>query len=152
MAHFNDLNLDFIDIEQEGQVQQIIDEQPPSRLLYAEHGSSTQGRKRTDVIIGTNEGTCKIYGKKGDDMLISSSGGVTNAKGNSGADTFVLNTGGRMCIRDFRPEEGDILLLPSDDYCFDRKKGHLVLYCDDVVVAKFNGGSDDFIDINIESF
>ena len=75
MAHFNDLNLDFIDIEQEGQVQQIIDEQLPSRLLYAEDGSSIHGSKRTDVIIGTSEGTCKIYGKKGDDMLISSSGG-----------------------------------------------------------------------------
>tara|TARA_A100001015_G_C14410152_1_gene488840 strand:+ start:219 stop:488 length:270 start_codon:yes stop_codon:yes gene_type:complete len=70
MAHFNDLNLDFIDIEQEGQVQQIIDEQPPSRLLYAEDCSWTQGRKRTDVIIGTSEGTCKIYGKKA--MICSS--------------------------------------------------------------------------------
>ena len=66
------------------------------------------------------------------------------SKGNAGADTFVLKLGGRMCIRDFRPEDGDTLLSPSDDYYFTRKKGHLVLYCEDTVVAKLNGGSNDF--------
>ena len=64
--------------------------------------------------------------------------------GNAGADTFVLKLGGRMCTRGFRSEDGDTLLIPSDNYCFARKKGYLVLYCEDTVVAKFNGGSDDF--------
>ena len=64
--------------------------------------------------------------------------------GNAGADTFVLKLGGRMCIRDFRPEDGDTLLIPSNNYCFARKKGYLVLYCEDTVVAKFDGSSDDF--------
>ena len=136
--------IDFIDVEQEGQVQQIIDEQPPKRLLHSDDiGYRVDGGKRADVIIGASEGTCKIYGKKEDDILISG-GGVTNAKGNAGADTFILKSGGRMCIRDFRPEDGDTLLIPSDDYYFARKKGHLVLYCEDTVIAKFNGGSDDF--------
>ena len=66
------------------------------------------------------------------------------SRGNAGADTFVLKLGGHMCIRDFRPEDGDTLLIPSNDYCFARKKGYLVLYCDDTVVAKFDGSSDDF--------
>jgi len=137
---------DFIDIEQEGQVQQIIDNQPPFRLFYSEEGSRVNGRKRKDVIVGTSQGIDKILGRKSDDILINN-GGVTNTKGNSGADTFVLKLGGRMCIRDFNPEEGDTLLVPSDDYYFARKKGNLVLYCEDMVVARFNGGSNDFIDL-----
>ena len=131
----------FIDIEQEGQVQQIIDNQPPFRLFYSENG--IKGGKRTDVIVGTSQGIDLILGRKGDDILINN-GGVTNTKGNSGADTFVLKLGGRMCIRDFDPEEGDTLLVPSDDYYFARKKGNLVLYSEDLVVAKFSG--DDFIE------
>ena len=66
------------------------------------------------------------------------------SKGNAGADTFVLKLGGRMCIRDLRPEDGDTLLVPSDNYYFAMKKGYLVLCCEDTVIAKFNGGSDDF--------
>ena len=66
------------------------------------------------------------------------------SEGNAGADTFVLKLGGHMCVRDFRPEDGDTLLIPSDDYYFARKKGHLILYCEDTVVAKFDGSSDAF--------
>tara|TARA_B100001057_G_scaffold299339_1_gene299488 strand:+ start:359 stop:616 length:258 start_codon:yes stop_codon:yes gene_type:complete len=64
--------------------------------------------------------------------------------GNAGADNFVLKLVGRMCIRYFYSEDGDTLLIPSDNYYFARKKGCLVLYCEDTVVAKSNGGSDDF--------
>ena len=142
-------NIDFIQIEQKGQVQQIIDEQPPKRLYYSEDGSSVVGRKKIDVIVGTSQGSDRIFGRKNNDILINN-GGVSNAKGNAGADTFVLKLGGRMCIRDFRPEDGDTLVIPSDDYYFTRKKGHLVLVCEEQVVAKFNGGSDDFLQFNTE--
>ena len=64
--------------------------------------------------------------------------------GNAGADTFALKLGGRMCIRGFRSEDGDTLLIPSDNYYFARKKEYLVLYCEDMVVAKFNVGYDGF--------
>ncbi len=64
--------------------------------------------------------------------------------GNAGADTFVLRSGGRVCIRDFRSEDGDTLIILSHNYYFARKKGCLVLYCKDTVMAKFNCGSDDF--------
>ena len=57
--------VDFIDVEQEGQVQQVIDGQPPKRLLYSDDiGYRVDGGKRTNVIIGASEGICKIYGKK----------------------------------------------------------------------------------------
>ena len=49
-----------------------------------------------------------------------------------------------MCIRGFRLEDADTLLIPSGNYYFARKKVYLVFYCEDTIAAQFNGGYDDF--------
>ena len=114
-----------------------------------EDGDKVEGSKRTDVIVGNSTGTGLAIGEKGDDFIINN-GGTLDTRGKIGADTFVLSTEGRTCIRDFRPEEGDVLVIPEgSDYEFGSRRknpNRLVLRIDGKVAATFNGGSDDFLD------
>ena len=109
----------------------IGDDDKPNKLV---------GGMFDDEIIGGSKNDI-LQGRRGDDYIIGG-GGSNKVRGGAGADTFELRFGGRMVIRDYDPEEGDVITLPiyssyEDMEWKQKRNGKYILYCEDQLVAKF---------------
>jgi Ca2+-binding RTX toxin-like protein len=69
------------------------------------------GSEHTDILVGTRDGNY-LFGVGGGDYLYGG-GGFDELYGGSGADVFVFTDvhGAFATIRDFSPEEGDVVLF-----------------------------------------
>lgn len=106
------------------------------------------GTKGDDALAG-KAGDDVIKGRAGDDILMAD-GGLDILKGGKGADTFVIPADGFTFIKDFKPEQGDKVIVsvapndpstlapgPSSDLAYDAP---LLSYKGALVAAFHKGG------------
>ena len=109
-------------------------------LIADDDGDTLIGGMFDDTLIG-GAGRDIIKGRRGDDIIVGN-GGKNKVKGGRGADEFGLCMDGRMVIKDYNSEEGDVITLPLyKDYGvmeWELKRNRWVLYIEDQQVAKFN--------------